>query len=79
MATFHKAPPHRTETEEKVSFIHWSLTSCVPTEVLNSKPTVSRKSGPELCGGVVEENQQMSRMYLLLKRAIKESSLDGRN
>lgn len=57
---FHKAPPHRTETEEKISFVYWCLTSCVPTEVLNSKLTVSGKSGPELCGGVVEENQQMS-------------------
>lgn len=57
MATFHKAPPYRTQTEKKVS-IHWSLTSCVPTEVL--KLTVSRKSSPELYGGKAEENQQLS-------------------
>ena len=75
---FTKPLPHRTETEEKINFIHWSLTSCVPTEVFNSKLTVSRKSSPELCGGV-NWGKSADEPYLLLTRAIKESSLDGRN
>lgn len=73
MATFHKAPPYRTQTEEKVP-IHWSLTSCILTEVL--KRTVSRKSSPELCGGKVEE-KSADELYLSLKREKKAHLMEG--